>query len=97
MTDPMTYDPNTLAFFIGLQLNRFPDACYHWEIFDPRWPGMIAIRLEQLGERYVLVDGESFLAWLSTTPDLTWQHVVDMLTKKRKQLNKIHTRNNGQR
>lgn len=49
MTDPMTYDPNTLAFLIGLQLNRFPDACYHWEVFDPRWPGMIAIRLEQLG------------------------------------------------
>lgn len=47
---------------------------------------MIAIRLEQLGERYVPVDGERFLAWLSTTPGLTWQHVVDMLTKKRKQL-----------
>lgn len=97
MTDPMTYDPNTLAFLIGLQLNRFPDACYHWEVFDHRWPGMIAIRLEQLGERYILVDGENFLAWLSTTPDLTWQHVVDALTKKRKQLNKQHTLNNGQR
>ena len=57
---------------------------------------MIAIRLEQLGERYIPVDGELFLEWLSTTPDLTWQHVVDMLTKKRKQLNKRHANNNVQ-
>ena len=56
---------------------------------------MIAIRLEHLGERYVPVDGERFLEWLSATPDLTWQHVVDMLARKRKQLNKQHTRNNG--
>ena len=91
----MTYDPNTLAYLIGLQLSRFPGACDHWEVCDPRWPGMIAIRLAHLGERYVPVDGERFLEWLSATPDLTWQHVVDMLARKRKQLNKQHTRNNG--
>lgn len=88
----MTYDPETLAYLISLQLSRFPAACDHWEMYDPRYPGMIAIRLEQLGDRYIPVDGERFFSWLSTTPDLTWQHVVDMLTKKRKQLNKIHTR-----
>lgn len=88
----MTDDPDTLAFIVGLQLSRFPGACDHWEIYDPRWPGMVAIRLEQLGERYVPVVGERFLTWLSTTPDLTWQHVVDMLAKKLKQLNKRHTR-----
>lgn len=88
----MTYDPETLCTLISMQLSRFAGSGNYWTIYDPRWPGMIAIRLEQLGERYVPVDGESFLAWLSTTPDLTWQHVVDMLTKKRKQLNKIHTR-----
>lgn len=86
----MTYDPNTLAY-LGLQLSRFPGACDHWEVCDPRWPGMIAIRLEQLGQYYVPVDGERFLEWLSATPDLTWQHVVNMLAKKRKQLNKRNT------
>ena len=84
-----------VAYLIGLQLSRFPGACDHWEVCDPRWPGMIAIRLEQLGQYYVPVDGERFLEWLSATPDLTWQHVVNMLAKKRKQLNKQHTRNNG--
>ena len=54
---------------------------------------MIAIRLEQLGQYYVPVDGERFLEWLSATPDLTWQHVVNMLAKKRKQLNKRYTHN----
>ena len=44
----MTYDPNTLAYLIGLQLSRFPGACDHWVVCDPRWPDMIAIRLEQL-------------------------------------------------
>lgn len=88
----MTYDPETLCTLISMQLSRFAGSGNYWTIYDPRWPGMIAIRLEQLGERYVHVDGERFLAWLSTTPDLTWQHVVDMLTKKRKQLNKRHTR-----
>lgn len=78
---------------IGLQLSRFPGACDHWEVCDPRWPGMIAIRLEQLGQYYVPVDGERFLEWLSATPDLTWQHVVNMLAKKRKQLNKRYTHN----
>lgn len=48
---------------------------------------MIAIRLEQLGERYVPVDGAKFYAWLQT-PGLTWQDVVSMVARKRKQLNK---------
>ena len=93
MPDPMAYDPNTLAFLIGLQLNRFPDACYHWEVYDPRWPGMIAIRLEQLGERYVPVDGDKFHAWLQT-PGLTWSDVVSMVARKRKQLRNQHANNN---
>lgn len=88
----ITYDPNTLAYLIGLQLSRFPSACDHWEMYDPRWPSSIAIRLETLGDRAVPVDGERFLAWLTTTTDLTWQHVVDTLTKKRKQHNKRYTR-----
>lgn len=88
----MTYDPETLCTLISMQLSRFVGSGNYWTIYDPRWPGMIAIKLNQLGERYIPVDGERFLAWLSTTPDLTWQHVVDMLTKKRKQLNKRHTR-----
>lgn len=50
---------------------------------------MIAIRLEQLGERYVPVDGAKFYTWLQT-PDLTWQDVVSMVARKRKQLNKTH-------
>ena len=75
----------------GLQLARFPGACDHWEVCDPRWPGMIAIRLEQLGQYYVPVDGERFLEWLSATPDLTWQHVVNMLAKKRKPLKQRNT------
>lgn len=58
-------------------------------IYDPHWPGMIAIRLEQLGERYVPVDGAKFYTWLQT-PDLTWQDVVSMVARKRKQLNKTH-------
>lgn len=88
----MTYDPNTLAYLIGLQLLPVPRTpVTDWEVCDPRWPGMIAIRLEQLGQYYVPVDGERFLEWLSATPDLTWQHVVNMLAKKRKQLNKRNT------
>lgn len=82
----MSYDPSTLRQLISMQLSRFAGACDYWVISDPRWPGMIAIRLTQLGERYIPVDGDKFHAWLATTPGLTWQHVVDMLTKKRKQL-----------
>ena len=36
-----------------MQLSRFASSGNYWTIYDPRWPGMIAIRLEQLGERYV--------------------------------------------
>lgn len=89
----MTYDPETLCTLISMQLSRFPQAGNHWEVYDPRWPGMIAIRLEQLGERYVPVDGPKFHAWLQT-PGLTWQDVVAMVARKRRQLNKQRIRNN---
>lgn len=47
----MTYDPETLCTLISMQLSRFAGSGNYWTIYDPRWPGMIAIRLEQLGER----------------------------------------------
>ena len=56
----MTYDPETLCTLISMQLSRFAGAGNYWTIYDPHWPGMIAIRLEQLGERYVPVDGAKF-------------------------------------
>lgn len=92
----MTYDPETLCTLISMQLSRFAGSGNYWTIYDPRWPGMIAIRLEQLGERYVPVDGAKIYAWLQT-PGLTWQDVVSLVARKRKQLNRQHTRNNGQR
>lgn len=85
----MTYDPETLCTLISMQLSRFAGAGNYWTIYDPRWPGRIAIRLEQLGERYVPVDGAKFHVWLQT-PGLTWQDVVSMVARKRKQLNKQH-------
>ena len=87
----MTYDPETLCTLISMQLSRFAGSGNYWTIYDPRWPGMIAIRLEQLGERYVPGDGAKFYAWLQT-PGLTWQDVVSMVARKSKQLNKRHTR-----
>ena len=88
----MTYDPETLCTLINMQLSRFAGAGNYWTIYDPRWPGMIAIRLEQLGERYDPVDGAKFYTWLQT-PVLTWQDVVAMVARKHKYLHNQHTNN----
>lgn len=79
-----------------MELSRFPRAGNHWEMCDPRWPGMVILRLDQVGSQCVPVDGVKFYQWLRT-PGLTWQDVVAMVARKRKQLNKRHTLNNGQR
>lgn len=80
------YDPSTLAFLIGLQLSRFPGSCDYWTIADPRWPNQVGIQIGQLGPRYIPVDGQKFLSWLSSTPNLTWADVITMLSRKQKQL-----------
>ena len=91
----MKYDPETLCLMISLELNRFPRAGDHWELCDPRWPDMVAIKVAQLGEQYISVNGEDFYKWLHNTPKLTWDKFVLMLARKQKQLNRPHTRNNG--
>ena len=60
----MKYDPETLCLMISLELNRFPRAGDHWELCDPRWPDMVAIKVAQLGEQYISVNGEDFYKWL---------------------------------
>lgn len=81
----MNYDPDTLAYLIGLQLARFPGSCDYWTIADPRWPGKVGIQIEQLGPRYIPVDGHKFLSWISSTPNLTWADVINMLRRKQLQ------------
>ncbi len=64
----MNYDPETLCLMISLELNRFPGAGDHWELCDPRWPDMVAIKVAQLGEQYISVNGEDFLQMATQHP-----------------------------
>lgn len=88
----MNYDPETLCLMISLELNRFPGADDHWELCDPRWPDMVAIKVAQLGEQYISVKGEDFYKWLHNTPRLTWDKIIHMLERKR---NTQRRKNNG--
>ena len=92
----MTYDPNTLAYLIGLQLSRFPGACDHWVVCDPRWPGMIAIRLEQLGQYYVPVDGERFLEGSAPRQTLPGSMSLTCWPKRENNSTREIHNNNGQ-
>lgn len=90
----MTYDVETLCTLISMELSRFPLAGNHWEMCDPRWSGMVILRLDQVGKQCVPVDGVKFYQWLRT-PGLTWPDVVAMVNRKKKQLKQQQHKNNG--
>lgn len=93
-TKKMTIELETICTKICMELNRFPGLGNAWTNCDSRWPGKVAIKLEQVGDVWIPVKGQEFYDWI-TDPKRTLKDVLQIIHRKQKSLNKKRTHNNG--